>query len=132
MECFTDRKDFRLWNIDSPCVCGVEANNVSNNKIFFFKFPTPKLFPNYVRIFCLNSYFLSRVCVSTWQSPGRPGRWRKRTQVYNVLTQTCARSAICNSEWRVLMYSGLWFDCVSHWPAFYQYFIKMIFFSFLF
>jgi len=21
------RKDFRLWNIDSPCVCGVEANN---------------------------------------------------------------------------------------------------------
>ena len=35
-KCFTDRKDFRLWNIDSPCVCGVEANNVSNNKIFFF------------------------------------------------------------------------------------------------
>ena len=29
------RKDFRLWNIDSPCVCGVEANNVSNIESIF-------------------------------------------------------------------------------------------------
>ena len=43
MNSFVYRKDFRLWNIDSPCVCGVEANNVGNNKSFF-KFLEPLFF----------------------------------------------------------------------------------------
>ena len=131
MECFTDRKDFRLWNIDSPCVCGVEANNVSNIKKNYFQIPrnlygsfsqTRTFFPNQVIFpklgnFYLNSYFWTRVCVSTWQSPGHPGRWRKRNQVYNVHRLV---------QLRVGSFYVFWFGCALSLASFYQHLIQMI------